>query len=190
MTAQMSDRVHFEECHYYIAGISGVGLFQPAMHGLFPAPVLTSCWRGYVCAYAVHQNHLLLRELMLFQDPEKHPQVVIYCGIAPVTNQFDAAVYRPLNVPVGFTGGLLLGAGFIQELYVHSGFPPAWKFQLVRELIFDKGELRTVYDRSAQAAEFRKTITPQQLEPGYDEVSSDEMRVWLDQTYTLQYERT
>ena len=37
---------------------------------------------------------------------------------------FDA-VYERIGHEIGYTGGLLLADGFIQELYVHMGFHPA-----------------------------------------------------------------
>lgn len=47
--------------------------------------------------------------------------------------------YEFKDVPL--SGGLLLGEGFIQELYVHMGFHPAWKYLHVIELIFEGGQL-------------------------------------------------
>jgi hypothetical protein len=60
----------------------------------------------------------------------------------------EAAEYWPIRVRQPFTGGLLLGAGFIRELYVHMGHQPAWKYTEVLELTFDDGRLTLVHDRS------------------------------------------
>lgn len=49
--------------------------------------------------------------------------------------------YEFKDVPIPLSGGLLLGEGFIQELYAHMGFHPAWKCLHVIELIFEGGQL-------------------------------------------------
>ena len=59
----------------------------------------------------------------------------------------------PYLVP--FTGGLLLGADFIEELYVHMGFHPAYKYQHVLELTFETGQLLSQSDRSIEMEEIR-----------------------------------
>lgn len=59
----------------------------------------------------------------------------------------------PANAVIPFSSGLLLGDGFIRELYVHMGFHPAWKFERVVELIFEGGQLTRSHDRSEQLAE-------------------------------------
>ncbi len=45
-----------------------------------------------------------------------------------------------LPAPISFTGGLPIAADFIQELYVHLGFHPAWKFREVHGIILDPVE--------------------------------------------------
>ena len=42
--------------------------------------------------------------------------------------------YADVNYPIAYTGGLLLARGFIQKLYEHMGFHPAWKYEQVIEL--------------------------------------------------------
>ena len=43
-----------------------------------------------------------------------------------------------LEVAVPFSGGLLLGAGFVRETYAH-GLHPAWKYERVFELLLENG---------------------------------------------------
>jgi hypothetical protein len=64
--------------------------------------------------------------------------------------------YHDIGLPLRFTGGLLLGKGFIRSLYEHMGFHPAWKYEKVIELIFSGGVLAAAYDRSAEMAEIRE----------------------------------
>jgi hypothetical protein len=70
---------------------------------------------------------------------------------------FDT-VYRNVKLPLNYSGGLLIARGFIEELYVHLGFHPAWKYEQVRELVFTEGRLSEKFDRSASMAEIRRLM--------------------------------
>lgn len=65
--------------------------------------------------------------------------------------------YHDIGLPLSFTGGLLLGQGFIHKLYEHMGFHPAWKFEKVIELIFAEGVLAAAHDRSADMEKIRES---------------------------------
>ncbi|MBS3793093.1 hypothetical protein KGY77_10685, partial [Candidatus Bipolaricaulota bacterium] len=54
-----------------------------------------------------------------------------------------------------YTGGLLLGDEFIQDLYTHMGFQAPWKYEKVIELIFEEGKLQKETDRSERMAVLR-----------------------------------
>ncbi len=96
---------------------------------------------------------------------------------------FDT-VYRNCTDPVPFTGGILLADGFIQELYTHMGFHPAWKYREVHELIFDKGILTEAHDRSAKMAEHRV-----QQAGGRPQIKSpQEHLAWIADTFNLRYD--
>jgi hypothetical protein len=152
MTAQIPDTVVYRgQGNHALVGISGSGLFDPSEHGLRVGMISTACWRGFLCEYTVEDGQLFLTVLEL--------------GMAePPTELFGAhvrrgraAVYRPIRVRQPFTGGLLLGDGFIHELYVHMGHQPAWKYTTVLELTFDDGQLTAVHDRSELMARRRAT---------------------------------
>jgi hypothetical protein len=110
----------------------------------------TACRRGHVCEYAVEDDHLFLTALRLGMA-EPPTQLL---GADP---RFigSAATYSPIRVPLGFTGGLLLGARFIHDLYAHMGNHRAWRYAEVLELLFDKGLLGEVADRSKLMAQRR-----------------------------------
>lgn len=61
---------------------------------------------------------------------------------------------------------MLLGRGFIRELYVHMGFDPAWKYEEVHELLFREGALTEAADRSAGMAALREKMRGDPLKPG------------------------
>jgi hypothetical protein len=50
---------------------------------------------------------------------------------------------------------LLLGQGFISELYEHMGFHLAWKFEKVIELVLAAGVLIASHDRSVEMGKIR-----------------------------------
>jgi hypothetical protein len=67
--------------------------------------------------------------------------------------------YEDLNLPLDYTGSLLIADGFIQDLYVHRGFQSAWKFETVIELVFDAGRFIEAVDRSERMAAVRRAKT-------------------------------
>src|SRR5262249_28106356 len=135
------------------AGINGEGLFDPAEHGMKPVGISTACWRGFVCAYRVEDQALILDNLSVHLAGSA-PDLF---GIRP--NQFEAGVnYEDLSHKVPYTGGLLIAREFIKELYVHMGFHPAWKYREVHELVFENGTLIQQADRSDEMAELRHRI--------------------------------
>lgn len=143
MTAQISDLVIYQGTQYALTGISGWGLFDPHEHGLQVGMISTGCWRGYLCEYTVEDDQLFLTSLQVgAADPPSE-----LFG-ARVRLGDDAPQYRPIRARQAFTGGLLLGAGFIWNLYVHMGHQPAWKYTSVLELTFDDGRLAAVHDHS------------------------------------------
>lgn len=122
MTAQFSDRVKYRGKSYSIAGKNGTGLFDPPAHGLTPVGKCSACWRGFVCSYAVEDGMLLLDSLAVcLDDPAPDLFDVSPTPYEGEIRLFDA-VYDNLDHCVPYTGGLLLAADFIEELYVHMGF--------------------------------------------------------------------
>jgi len=184
MTAQFPDIVDLDGRQYTIAGISGTGLFDPAEHGLRPVGKCSACWRGYICVYRIDERALVLDTLKANVDG---PAAELF-GVPPGTDRdppFDA-VYHELDRKVPFTGGLLLGRSFIDELYVHMGFHPAWKYREVRELIFEDGVLVREANRSAEAAELRKAMAGRPLGPE-DPASREEIADWVRRCFDRDY---
>jgi hypothetical protein len=131
MTAQVSDFVNYKNEEYSSAGIHGHGLFNPLEYGLQPNPNVccTACYRGYQCGYSITDKELLLSSLKInLEQPTKK-----LFGIQPNTSKskvgliFNAA-YLDLAHKIPFSGGILIAKDFIEELYVHMGFHPAWKY--------------------------------------------------------------
>lgn len=173
MTAQISDRIVFEANTLWIAAICGGALFDPESIGIKPVPTNTACWRGFHCVYSVeesrlwlskftigiHQSDVRLGRVSPFGKTPKPSTRLGYIraekpiGIHPIDYDVD-----DIHEPIEFSGGILAGADFIQELYVHMGFHPAYKFNHVLELIFEDGKLLQSHDRSEQARLIREEL--------------------------------
>jgi hypothetical protein len=186
MTAQFSDPVKYQGKDYAIAGRSGTGLFNPTEHGMKPVGRCTACWRGFVCCYRVAGEVLLLDRLSVCLD---EPALVLF-GTAPKKPEgeltFFDFVYEDMAHPVPYTGGLLLGREFIEELYVHMGFHPAWKYRDVHELVFENGKLVRATDRSEEIAAFRREIAGRPLEPGLG-ARKEEIEKWVKKCFSQDY---
>jgi hypothetical protein len=180
VTAQVPDRVVWDGCEFALAGFDGGPLFEPASYGLEVRAISSACWRGYHCRYDVSGGELVLTSLAIGTDS---PPDSLF-GAAP-EKKFGEVRYEPVSVLVPFTGGLLLGDGFVRELYVHMGFHPAWKYTDVHELILESGRLVAHHDRSAAMAEIRAQHRP--LRPGSR--AADDIRSWVESTFDRSYVR-
>jgi hypothetical protein len=182
MTAQMNDSFRFQEHDYSIAGISEGELFDPTLLALAPGSggVCTACYRGYLATFAVKQDRLVLDQLRInLEDPDlggpAPPLVNGKSASRPDEEFFFNFEYLDLDYHLEYSGGVLLADGFIEELYVHMGFHPAWKYTTVKELTFEHGQLRQVKDVSATMAEFREDIVNRQSSRAQsDRMPSDE----------------
>ncbi len=186
MTAQFSDSVRYRRKDFAIAGKNGKGLFDPSEHGMNPVGKCSACWRGFLCSYRVDGKRLILEKLALHLD---EPAPMLF-GVRPTPDQDEPALfdvrYEGLAYQVPYTGGLLLARGFIDGLYVHMGFHPAWKYREVHELIFADGELKTAADRSEEIGDFRAAITTRALEPG-PEANRSEIKRWIERCFSQEY---
>jgi hypothetical protein len=184
MTAQFNDMFRYGNKKYSLAGISEGEIFDISTLGLNPVMASTACWRGYQAVFAVVSSRLVLDSLYVnLQIPgggsnrqrEAGPAIN---GVSPSPPRegfgFFNNHYVGLNYPLKYTGGLLLADGFIESLYVHMGFHPAWKYKTVVELVFEAGVLSGEFDRSEQMAKVRDEIIKANNKEGSRKVSSEE----------------
>ena len=163
MTAQISDEFLLDGTTYAVAAASEDGLFDPADLGLSPTGASTANYNGYVATFAVLRQRLTLRRLRasLYVEGEhwvRFPGPPIF-GVYPNDESSDPFgfnnVYEGLDLPLGYSGGLLVADEFIRPLYVHAGWHAAWKYRRVVELVFVNGRLTERVDRSKGIAEIR-----------------------------------
>lgn len=204
MTAQIDDTALFGNREYAVVGISGHGgsseLFDPSEHGLQPQPMSTACHRGFFCSYAIEEDRLVLRDLFigLAIDPEgtaaQRGSPLLFGKYPVYLAEEWCYAYRDLNAPLSFTGGILLGAGFIESLYVHMGFQAPHAYRTVHGLMFERGLLVEQKDLSEEMARIREEQTSADRDPwsmpprrpGGQE-SNDAVQ-WIEDRFDREYE--
>ncbi len=196
MTAQIDDTFQYHSAEYSVAGISKDKLFDPAIFKLKPMAASTACWRGYQAVFGISDSHLILDALYvnLCKEGEgfQRKQGPVINGIKPITSRgkhdFFNNHYKGLNYRLEYTGGLLLADGFIQDLYVHMGFHPAWKYNTVMELIFENGILTGEFDRSERMAEIRQMIPASRDDQERERMpTKDEIRAFVQRAFDRTY---
>jgi hypothetical protein len=189
VTGQWLDLVHFDETLFDLSGARGKPLFEPAEFGLVPMMINTACFRGYVCTYAVRAGQLIVTELLVGEEcllnKEKVTEHSLLCGIAPQPSWPEGTLrFSGLDIPVAFSGGLLLGGGFVDAFHVDTRLHPALKYQRVTEILLEDGRLTGSYDRSAEAARIRQAIENGELsDPAGGQQGTD----WLRRAFALDY---
>lgn len=184
MTAQIPDTLLLQDRKLSIVGVNGRGLFDPAGRGMQPVPRLTSCWRGYVCTYKTPYNKFLLDKLELNLGSEG-PVIDEVKPLFSRENTFDNT-YSGLNLPVDFSGGILAASDFVQQLYVHMGFHPAWKYRNVFELVLSQGYVLETRDVSERMEQIRNEMAKSPLEPGAS-ATPEQLEAWVASTFKLDY---
>ncbi len=186
MTAQASDQFEYNSNEFAIAGIKGHALFNPADHNLHPIPSNSACLRGFVCKYFLKDDGLCLKELVI--NTTERPASIEGCQPLATQGFFDYA-YRKMRLPISFTGGLLIGRDFLQDLYVRVGFAPAWKFRDVRELLFKGGKLTSAKNRSLEMRRFREEMSHRDLGPKNPD-DRQSVEAWITRAFRLDYRYT
>lgn len=194
MTAQMNDMFRYGNATHSISGISEGELFSPQTLEMHPQGRCSACWRGYLATYAVVDRRLVVADLSInlaLDDDAVGPTIN---GVTPTRDTRESiifdCIYVDLNYHVEYTGGVLLTKGFIQELYVHMGFHPAWKYKQVLELVFENGRLVQEFDRSAAMAEVRRRILDSNAEAeSPSSPTNREIRDFVERAFDLRYDR-
>lgn len=192
MTAQINDFVRYQGERYSLAGVRGEGLFDPNDHGVRPEPANTACWRGFVCGYKVSEDRLQLDSLVINLAEADLPKA--QAGTLPgLVGKMPASVggfwgteFSDLSMPIIFTGGFLIGREFIDDLYVHMGFHPGWKYKVVHELLFKGGRLIEARDHSEDMEKIRSQMKSDSLEPGTG-ASEKSIPNWIEKTFSRDY---
>jgi hypothetical protein len=187
MTAQISDGIIYREKPFCLAGRKGPPLFDPSKYGLHPVGSCSACWRGFMCEFEIANSFLFLRKAHMCFFTDAPPLWNVEAeSLASGENDFRifSHMYSFENQIIPFTGGLLLADGFIEELYVHMGFHPAWKYEEVHEIKFENGRVVFERDCSEAMAKIRSRNMDRPLEPG----AMEKIPAWIEKCFSEEYD--
>ena len=188
MTGQISDSVIFQGEKYSLAEFEGDSLFDPAIYGLKPSVLSTACWRGFVCTYKVFRKRLKLCKLSIELESEEYETLFKALGIdfnANTDKHTRESELSDLAVDIGFTGTMLIGRDFRNDLYIHMGFQSASSYKDVWSLDFDNGELKAADDISLEMEEYRESYFQRLRSDGYP----NDLMKWIEERFSRRIRR-
>lgn len=159
MSAQLPDRIIFQNREYDIISFSPHKLFDPAPWGLEPSSPHRACLRGTLATFAVKENILHLQDLRYWT----HRSPLLGLGAGKMIREEEAGecpgyLYQGINAVIPWSGQLVLGRSFFWPLLLPRGFQPAWKYKEVMQLVFEEGSLRAFGDMSKKIARVRAEV--------------------------------
>lgn len=160
MTIQRSDYVLFKGKKYSICGVTGEGLFDPRNFDIPTFWVQSCCGKGFYCLYSIEEEELRLVSFSagyngLERIKIKYGKGKEFLGQKPVIKDDSYAHYE--NLPgfrVNFTGSLLIGDDYIEDLPWREGVQP-FHFKEVLELFIQNGKIQNIIDCSQKVSEIR-----------------------------------
>jgi hypothetical protein len=197
MTGQIPNEFLFKGESYSIAGVNGPTLFNPRDYGISPQSASTACWRGFVAYYAVLKDKLVIDTLFIkSKEPKKLK------GIEPkdessfskedeeyaYIKHFFSYCYPKINFELDFTGSILIGKDFIDEMYVHMGFQRPITYRTVYELTFENGYLIKTLNKSEEMKRKRLEDSQKGTRPKSNE--KDDIKEWVIDSFSLSYENS
>lgn len=205
MTAQIGDIYKYKRKEFSIVALSNAIQFDPKEYGLEPHARSTACWRGYWCEYNIVDDELLLQNLYIFNADGKYPplngieispQEYQECTAYSFKNKKGEKVMRPkhmghrvyknVNMPIPYTGKILLGDGFMHEYYIHMGFQRGWAYRELVEFVFEDGVLLECNDLSHIAKAQRDAIKKHGEDSRYPD--DGDIPKFVNKSFSLDYE--
>ncbi len=150
----------------------------------------TACYGGYFCRYSFKDKNLVLSAIYTL-NKFKTPA---FGGIEANRRKTGGFwKYAGLDLPIEYSGGIVIGRGFLDQFYVHMGFHRPHCFKNVRELIVDKGRLIECVDHSNRIEEIRnrmrsKEVTNDSLakdEDGVVRFIQDSLSLWHEKKWAF-----
>lgn len=203
MTAQFGDKYTYRQKSYTVVAISDTFPFRPEAYNLEPHCSCTACYRGYWCEYAIIDDQLVLKNLYIFNRDgnyppingvEAAPQEFIECDRSTrirrnrkkaLPKLFGHRIYKNIDLPISYTGKILLGNGFLNDFYVHMGFQRGWAYQELIEICFEEGILVECYDLSHIAKEKRQSLKQRGVNPRYPDET--DIPQFVEDSFSLEY---
>jgi len=169
MTAQADDRIFYNDYEYRISAVQyPQALFDIKSLGISPIWESTACYRGYEATFSVLEGSLVLKSLDTNNGNNGSAKPVVINGFLPdVINpnsvnedfiDFRLWRYRDINLPIPYTGSILISDNFIDDRYVHGGHQSVINHDTVIKLKVVDGSLIEEKDISDYIAYLRKRV--------------------------------
>ncbi len=184
LTGQVSDEFRYNGEVFALVGINGEGLYMPSDFGMRTTMASTACWRGYQMFYDCVDGKLILDTM--FANPTEPKQVNGKDPQKQDENRRFNYVYENLGLKTKFTGRILLGKDFIQEMYVHMGFQSPESYQTVIEIEVKDGDIVKETDLSSTIAKRRQSGRNKPMQPSSHE--DDDVRNWIEDRFSQDYD--
>ena len=153
MSGQMSDVIVIDGDEYAIVEPASDVLFDVRDHGLSPVMMHSANTRGVAARYRIANGQLTLSDLQVGSVGAPPP----IGGVEATTDERQQTwTYLDLDLAIDWSGDLIVGAEPILELFVHSGFLPAWHYESVLAFDLEAGVVASSEDRSEQVRAFRE----------------------------------
>ncbi|MDR0286536.1 MAG: hypothetical protein LBI03_02340 [Clostridiales bacterium] len=200
MSAQVNDVFVYDNKKYSISAIENQEMFFDITDvGISPKPCSSACWRGYIAVFSIDgENRLVLKELNTNSKDEQLPEIN---GVKPeflklTEKNVDAlikksgytlllggtVIYTEVNLPIRYSGKLLITKGFIDDYYIHMGYQSSYAYNEVIELTFKDGICTNAEDVSELAKQKRKKHRPQKQFMGFRNSEN-----WINEMFDLSY---
>lgn len=152
MSGQMSDVIVIDGEEFAIVEPAVDALFDARSYGILPVMMHTANTRGVNARYRIENGQLLLSDLQV-GSVDAPPAIG---DISATTDEYGQTwTYLELDLPIAWTGDMILGTSPIRDLYVHAGFLPVWHYERVLAIDLEAGVVQSTEDRSEQVAAFR-----------------------------------
>jgi len=190
LTAQAANQVILKDQKFNLVGFTNEGLIKPQDFGIIPKGIGSFCWRGFITTYKIDLNSNFLLEEMVVHS-EVNREIIKINGVEPISpkskwqKKIFKRLYEGINLKTKYSGYLLIGKDFIDELYIHMGFHPAWKYNEVYELKIDYGKVLSIKDLSEKMKIYRELLK----EENHDQLKKDEIENWITKTFEQKYQK-
>lgn len=185
MTAQISDYIKYERRNYDIVAVENEIPFSVEDDlKLEPVSPHSACWRGYYLVYSIKGGKLYLKDLHINLDGE-YPEIN---GVSIKKEEDepwykDFEVYKNVNIPINYTGGIILARDFLDKYYIHMGFQEPHAYETVIELTFREGVLIEETNHSDEMAKLRKELSKKDKEK-----AEWNLIKFIDDAFSLDYD--
>jgi hypothetical protein len=158
----MPDVMHIEDEVWWLWGVNGEGFFEPSEHGLNVSGwSSTACYRGFQSTYQIHLDYLRLHWLEINLDKSTALPINGRSPRKRSEKDFPAWgnwIYPEVELPILFSGGLLLCRERVKKPPCGTGPELAWAVEHAQELVFENGRLMESHNRSRAMAEIREEV--------------------------------